>query len=148
MVSLEDSLEDRRGRRTRGSKQDSGKSAIEMPVGVPAHDLEVPTELLRRAINSAMIGGSDTERSGLMEYLHAQDGDLNKRSQILIDTALANKVPCARGEVLCTETVPERTTEKTQIRVYDLGKPGAAAIRDRIKTLPLDAHSVLLTLRR
>jgi hypothetical protein len=134
------SLDDGRLRRTRGSKQSATSpdaSSGQIPPGIPAQDLEVPAALLRRAIDSVMTDKSETEYSELMGYLRAKDDRLDGRSVILIDIALADRVP-------------EKTTEQTsiQIRAYNLDSPLAAAIRNKIKIPQTEKHSILLTLRR
>lgn len=97
----------------------------------------MPAELLRRAIDSVMTDKSETEYSELMGYLRAKDDKLDGQSLILIDIALADRVP-------------EKTTERTsmQIRAYNLDSPLAAAIRNKIKIPQTEKHSILLTLRR
>jgi hypothetical protein len=134
------SLEEGRGRRMRGSKPsetDSDKSSIQMLVGVLAHDLEVPAELLRRTIDSVMANKSETEHSELMEYLRAKDDKLDSHSQILIDTALAERVP---KDITGSASI--------QIRAYDLTDPLAADIRKKIKIPQTATHSILMTLGR
>jgi hypothetical protein len=100
-------------------------------------DLEVPTALLRRAINGASTDKGELEYSELMSYLRAQGVSFDRRPRIVIDDALAGSV---------SENLPGRTT--VQIRAYDLDDPRAAAIRSTIRPLQADAQAILLTQRR
>ena len=124
-------------RGSKPSETDSDKSSIQMLVGVLAHDLEVPAELLRRTIDSVMANKSETEHSELMEYLRAKDDKLDSHSQILIDTALAERVP---KDITGSASI--------QIRAYDLTDPLAADIRKKIKIPQTATHSILMTLGR
>jgi hypothetical protein len=114
-----------------------GAFSGQKPTESRVRDLEVPTALLRRAINSASVDKRPIEHSELMKSLHDQNQSFDSQALILIDSALAGSI---------SETTPERTS--AEIRVYDLDDPSAAAIRSKIRRLPADAHAILLTLRQ
>jgi hypothetical protein len=141
MVTIEDRsvLLEGSGYRTRGRQQ---QDLIPNAPSTPKpenhfRDVEVPTVLLRRALNGASIDKQSSEHSELMTSLRAQNQSLDSQALILIDSLLAESI---------SETAPERSS--TQIRVYDLDDPSALAIRRKIRTLPAGAQAILLTLRR
>ena len=123
------------------------KSAATLPQPIKAtrtrptesrfRDVEVPTALLRRAINGASTDKGELEYSELMSYLRAKGISFDGQTRIVIDYALADSV---------SENLPERAS--IQIRAYDLDDPQAATIRSKIRTLPANAQAVLLTPRR
>ena len=126
--------------RTRGRRQQSPTAdapSTQAPTESHFLDLEVPTALLRRAINGVSLDKQSIEHSELITSLRAQNQSFDSEALILIDSALTGSI---------SENVPELTN--TKIRVYDLNDPSAVAIRSKIRTLPADAHAILLTLRR
>jgi hypothetical protein len=141
MVTIKDAnalLEEPRYR-TRGKRQQSPNSDGSLTQAPPAgevHDLEVPTTLLRHAINSASYDRQSIEHSQLMSSLREQEQSLNSQALILIDSALGDSI----------SEKPKRSS--TEVRIYNLDDPGASAIRSNIPKLPADAHAILLTLRR
>jgi hypothetical protein len=141
MVTIEDRsvLLDGSGYRTRGRRQDlvTPNASSQQPANSLFRDMEIPTALLRRAINGASTDKGGLEYSELMSYLRAQNQSFHRQARIVIDSALAE---------IASENVPERTSTPT--RVFNLDDPNAAAIRSKIRTLPADAHAILLTLRR
>jgi hypothetical protein len=125
--------------RTRGKRQQSPNSDGSLTQAPPAgevHDLEVPTTLLRHAINSASNDKQSIEHSQLMSSLREQEQSLNSQALILIDSALGDSI----------SEKPKRSS--TEVRIYNLDDPGASAIRSNIPKLPADTHAILLTLRR
>jgi hypothetical protein len=143
MVTIEDrnALSEGPRYRTRGSQQQppalTSTPLSEKPAESRFSDIEVPTRLLRRAISSASYDKQSIEHSALMAYLRMQNKSFDSKARILIDSVLADSV---------TESAPKHSS--TQIRVYDLGDPHAVTIRGETRTLPADAHAILLTLRR
>jgi hypothetical protein len=97
-------------------------------------DIDIPTALLRNAINS--ISAHRFERSELLNYLHEQNDAFNNQAHILIDSALAESLSAKPDE-----------RNSIQVRVYDLDDPRAANIRSKIKMLQVDARFILLTLK-
>jgi hypothetical protein len=141
MVTIEDrnALIEEPRYRTRGRRQQSSNSdgpTTQTPTVSGIHDLEIPTTLLRRAINSSSYDKQFIEHSELMSSLRAQEQSFDSQALILIDSALA-------------DSISENTKRSsTQIRVYDLDDPSASTIRSKIRKLPADAHAILLTLRQ
>jgi hypothetical protein len=125
--------------RTRGRQQQAlapDSSSTQKSTESHFRDMEVPTALLRRAINGASTDKGQLEYSELMSYLRGKDESFDRPARIIIDSALADIVP---------ENVPEHVI--TQIRVYNLDHLGASAIRSKIRRLSADAHAIFLTLR-
>jgi hypothetical protein len=126
--------------RTRGTHQGAlapDSSSTQKPAEGHFRDIEVPTTLLRRAIQGASSDKGELEYSDLMSYLRTQTDSLDSRARIVIDSALsdvASKISTERGS--------------TQIRVYDLDDPRSFPIRGKIKTLPADAPAIFLTSRQ
>ena len=129
MVTIEDrSVLSEGARRTRGP-------VSEKPAESRYRDIDIPTALLRNAINSISAHRGNVERSELMNYLREQNDAFNNQARILIDSALADSlsgIPDERNSI--------------QVRVYDLDDPRAATIRSKIKKLQAGAHFRLLTL--
>jgi hypothetical protein len=142
MVTIEDrSALSEGSRRTRGSRQQAPSpgqytSLSEKPAENRFRDIDIPIALLRRAITSASTNKGDVEHSELMNYLRAQNEAFDNRARILVDSALADSLL----------KIPNEPTN-IQIRVYDLDDLRAATIRSKIRTLQVDAHAILLTLR-
>lgn len=128
MVTIEDrSVLSEGARRTRGP-------VSEKPAESRYRDIDIPTTLLRNAINS-ISGRGNLERSELMNYLREQDA-FNNQARILIDSALADSL---------SKILDEHNS--IQVRVYDLDDPRAVPMRSKIKKLPAGAHFRLLTLK-
>jgi hypothetical protein len=126
--------------RTRGSQQQAPNPSTplnEKPAESRFSDVEIPTALLRRAINGAFVDKQSIEHSELMKYLRAQNESFDIQARILIDSALADSV---------AKSAPERAS--IQSRAYDLNDPTTATIRSKIPKLPVDARAILLTLKR
>ena len=126
--------------RTRGRQQQApapSASSTQEPTESRFRDVEVPTTLLRRAINGASTDKGELEYSELMSYLRTQNEAFDRQARIVIDSALSDIV---------SETAPERTS--IQIRAYDLDDPRAATIRSKVRPLPANAKAILLTQRR
>lgn len=139
MVTIEDRsvLSEGPRYRTRGGQPQFSSPGISLDARRAENryrDLEVPTALLRRAIKNASTNQELAEHSELMAYLRVQNEALDRRAQILIDSALADSVRDKLNEY-----------PNTQIRAYDLDDLRAANIRNKIHTL--QTHSILLTLR-
>jgi hypothetical protein len=130
MVTIEDrSVLSEGARRTRGP---SG----EKPADSRYRDIDIPTALLRNAINSISAHRGNVERSELMNYLREHNVVFDNQAHILIDSALADSlsgIPDERNSI--------------QVRVYDLDDPRAANIRSKIKMLHADLRFILLTLK-
>jgi hypothetical protein len=136
MVTIEDRSAFSEGaRRTRGPQAPAQISAN--PPESHFQDIVVPTALLRSAITSASTDKGGVKYSELMSNLRTQNKAFNSRARILIDSVLAASL---------LEQPKERTN--IPIRVYDLDDPRAAKIRSKIRTLPADAHFILLTLKQ
>jgi hypothetical protein len=126
--------------RTRGSQEQTfipSPPSSEKPAEKSFSDVQVPTRLLRRAISSASYDKQSIEHSELMTYLRARNESFDSHARILIDSALADSV---------SESVPKDSS--AQIRAYDLNDPRNLTVRSKIRTLSVDAHAILLTLRR
>jgi hypothetical protein len=141
MVTIEDRsvLLEGSGYRTRGRRQEPltpNAASRQQPGDGHFRDMEVPTTLLRRAINGASTDKGELEYSELMSYLHTQSESFDRQSRIVIDSALADIV---------FKNEPEPTS--TQIRAYNLDDPLAATIRSKIGTLPANAKAILLASR-
>jgi hypothetical protein len=134
-ILLEEPRYRTRGRRDQAASADA--ASTQKPTEGHFRDIEVPTTLLRRAIQGASSDKGKLEYSDLMSYLRTQTDSLDSRARIVIDSALldvASKISTERGS--------------TQIRVYDLDDPRSFPIRGKIKTLPADAPAIFLTLRQ
>ena len=132
MVTLEDrSILAEGVRRTRGSpsSEELLKSRFQ--------DIDIPTDLLQRAITSASNSKGAVEHSELMNFLRAQNDAYNYEAHILIDSALADSISKKLGQ-----------GDETQVRIYDLDDVRAANIRSKIKPLPVDGRSLFLTVGR
>jgi len=98
--------------------------------------IDIPSDLLQRAITSASNNKGTAEYYELMNYLRAHSDALNGEPRILIDSALADKIS---GKI--NEHVSIR------VSVYDLDDSRATKVQDKIKPFQVDSHLVLLTLR-
>jgi hypothetical protein len=86
MVTIEDrSVLSEGARRTRGP---SG----EKPADSRYRDIDIPTALLRNAINSISAHRGNVERSELMNYLREHNVVFDNQAHILIDSALADSL--------------------------------------------------------
>jgi hypothetical protein len=131
MVTLEDRSVLAEGvRRTRGPQATTQES-------VRYRDIDIPTDLLQRAISSASNNTGVVEHSELMNFLRAQDDAYSYEAHILIDSALADSISKKSDQ-----------RDETQVRIYDLDDGRAANIRSKIKSLPVDGHSLFLTVGR
>jgi hypothetical protein len=143
MVTLENRSVSAEGvRRTRG-----------LPAAVPAEpepfrDIDIPTDLLQRAITSASNDKGAAEHSELMNLLHAQNDTYNDQARILIDSALADNL--SKKNVSWTFARSSRPDQRdsTEVRVYDLDDLRAANIRSKIEPPPKDGHFLFLTVRQ
>lgn len=120
-------------RRTRGPLQPSPRTQVP----VKYRDIDIPTDLLQRAITSASKNKGSVEHSELMNFLRAQNAAYNNQAHILIDSALADSLSKTLGQ-----------SDEVQVRIYDLEDGQAANIRSNIKPLPVDGHSLFLSVRR
>jgi hypothetical protein len=100
-------------------------------------DVDIPTALLQRAINSVSTGKGVVEHSELLNYLRSRSHTFDSQARILIESALAARLLAKPDE-----------RPVTRVRVYDLDDPRAAVIRSKIKGLQTDAHFILLTLQQ
>jgi hypothetical protein len=134
MVTLEDrSVLGEGVRRTRGPQAPSPQTLE----SVKYRDIDIPTDLLQRAITTASSDKGAAEYSELMNFLRAQDDIYKDEAHILIDSALADSI---------STNLDQR--DETQVRIYDLDDGRAANIRSKIKPLPPDRRSLLLTVSR
>jgi hypothetical protein len=132
MVTLEDrSVLAEVVRRTRGSP------SSEELVKSRFRDINIPTELLQRAITSASNNKGVVDNSELMNFLSSQNDAYNYEAHFLIDSALSDSISKKLGQ-----------RDETQVRIYDLDDGRAANIRSKIKPLPVDGHSLFLTVGR
>jgi len=139
MVTIEDrSVFAEGARRTRGIQpQAPGPyTSLGKPAESRYRDIDIPTALLRKAITGVSAHKGDVEHTELMNYLHAQNGTLDNRAGILIDSALAESLSGKPDE-----------RNSIRVRVYDLDDLRAANIRSKIKPLQGDGHFILLTLK-
>jgi hypothetical protein len=133
MVTLEDrSVLAAGARRTRGPQAPS----LRTQESVKYRDIDIPTDLLQRAITSASNNKGGVEHSELMNFLRGPNDAYNYQVRILIDSALADSLPKKFGP-----------RDETQARIYDLDDGLAANIRSKIKPLPIDGHLLFLTVR-
>jgi hypothetical protein len=139
MVTLEDrSVLAERVRRTRGPQEPSPRTSSGPGyVEDRFRDIDIPTNLLQRAIASASNNKEAVEHSELMNFLRAQNNAYNSHSRVLIDSALADSVSKKSDQ-----------RDSTNVRVYDLGDPRAGNIRSKIEPPPEDAHVLFLTVRQ
>lgn len=138
MVTIEDRsvLLEGPAYRTRGRRQqDPAENPPSMPKGY-FQDVEVPIALLRGAINGSPIDKQSTQYSELVAILRTQAQWLDEHAVVLIDSALAAGI---------SGNANERTN--IQIRAYNLDDANAVGIRNKIRSLPTNKHSILLTLR-
>ena len=134
MVTLEDRSVLAEGvRRTRGPQTPSPR----IQESVKYRDIDIPTDLLQRTITSASNNQGAVEHSELMNFLRAQNDAYSSEAHILIDSALADSISKKSDQ-----------RDETQVRIYDLDDVRAANIRSKIKPLPPDRRSLLLTVSR
>ncbi|WP_157158859.1 hypothetical protein [Bradyrhizobium genomosp. III] len=122
--------------RTRGKREQPtspGTSSTARPTAGIFRDVEVPTNLLRRAIQAATGEKSEVALSELMSHLRLPTGLSGKSIRIVIDTALSSEI------------VPMDSAEITPVRVYDLDDPQNASLRSKTKPLSPDTPAILLT---
>jgi hypothetical protein len=133
MVTLEDRSVLAEGvRPTRGPQAQSPRTQE----SVKYRDIDIPTDLLQRAITSASNNKKSIEQSELMNFLRENDA-YNYDEHILIDSALADSISKKSDQ-----------RDETQVRIYDLDDVRAANIRSKVKPLPVDEHSLFLTVGR
>ena len=99
-------------------------------------DIDIPADVMRRAVTST--GGDDRSAiaSQLMSYLPQPANPATRRVQILIDSVLAERLV---GEWRTRTVVP--------LRVYDLDDARTGPIRSAIRTQAADGALILLTVR-
>jgi hypothetical protein len=136
LVTLEDRSVLAEGvRRTRGPQASAEPTRTQE--SVKYRDIDIPTDLLQRAITSASNNKGAVEYSELMNFLRAQIEAFNYEARILIDSELADSISQKSGQ-----------RDETQVCIYDFDDGRAANIRSKIKPMPVDGHSLFLTVRR
>ena len=134
MVTLEDrSVLGEAVRGTRGLQAPNPRTQE----SVKYRDIDIPTDLLQRAITSASHIKGAVEHSELMKFLRSQNHAYNDRARILIDSALADSL---------SKKSDQRAS--TEVRVYDLDDLWAGNIRSKIKPPLEDGHFLFLTARQ
>lgn len=99
-------------------------------------DIDIPGDLMRRAVVNSSGADRTAIASELMSYLPLPANPATRRVQILIDSTLTERL---FGEW--------RTRAVLPLRVYDLDDARTAAIRSAIRTQAADGAMILLTVR-
>lgn len=128
MVTIDDPRALSGGRQMRSLKMDGTTLATE-----GFRDIDIPVDVLRRAIGNADGTAPGSTASQLSEYLPPRPGT-TEPSQIAIDSALATRLA---GEWNGRVIAP--------VRAYDLDQPNMRAARENLNAQP---GTVLLTVRR
>jgi hypothetical protein len=143
MVTIEDrsALSEGAQYRTRGRRPRVPTSDGQLPnSATETHfsDLEVPIGVLRHAIEATSDDKKSSNNSELLRALRAQSPSIDGRSIVLIDSMLADDI--------ARDAAPDVTS--AQVRVFNLDDPNLSDLRSKLRSLPPDAHAILLSLRR
>ncbi len=99
-------------------------------------DIDIPADIMRRAVVSTSGADRAAIALQLMSYLPPPANPATRRVQILIDSVLAERLV---GEWRTRTVVP--------LRIFDLDDARTAGIRNAIRTQPADGALILLTVR-